>query len=133
MAFAQWLSNVGVTSAPTTLNIAQIRHDIDDVDPMLAQSWATDAMPNAKPGIAHLTFNTPLNPPVNPDNGGPQYCGRVVYSDFHVAQAEANQKLAFPTACMSGPLTDQEKALAFMLFDLSSCVQPDSQPPPLIQ
>ncbi|HEX8953521.1 MAG TPA: hypothetical protein VF945_16810, partial [Polyangia bacterium] len=134
MAFAQWLASAGVTSAPSTLNLVQIRHDIDDVDPMLAQAWATDTMPmDNKPGIAHLTFNTPLNPPVDPDTGGPQYCGRVVFSDFHVAQSEATPGGTFPGACQSGPLTDQEKALAFMLFDLSSCVQPDSQPPPPIQ
>jgi hypothetical protein len=116
------------------LGVQAIRHDIDDLDPMLAQAWATDTMPapSNKAGIAHLTFNTPLNPPIDPDNGGPQYCGRVVYSDFHVANTEATGT-NFPSACQSGPLTDQEKALAFMLFDLSSCVQPDSQPPPPIQ
>ncbi len=135
MAFQQWLGAAGVTTAAMgNLDIQAIRHDIDDVDPMLAQSWATDTMPapSNKPGIAHLTFNTPLNPPIDPDNGGPQYCGRVVFSDFHVASSEALGG-TFPSACVSGPLTDQEKALAFMLFDLSSCVQPDSQPPPPIQ
>jgi hypothetical protein len=133
MAFQQWLQAAGVKQAQSSqLDILQIRHDIDDVDPMFAQSWATDAMPDGKAGIAHLTFNTPLNPaPSGPDNA-PHYCGRVVYSDFHVAQSEAIGK-NFPTACQSGPLSDQEKALAFMLFDLSSCVQPDQAPPTPIQ
>jgi hypothetical protein len=128
-AFAQWLKNVGVAGAPTTIGISDIRHDIDSVNPMLAQAWATDTMTDGKSGVAHLTFDTPLNPPTTVDNG-PMYCGRVVYSDFHVAQMEANSSQPFPGACsMSGPLTDQEKALAFMLFDLSSCVLPDNKPP----
>jgi hypothetical protein len=132
MAFAQWLQHVGVAGAPMSIAIADIRHDIDGVDPNLAQAWATDTMSDGKAGVAHLTFDTPINPPVTIDNK-PMYCGRVVYSDFHVAQMEADRGVAFPGACHSGALTDQEKALAFMLFDLSSCVQPDSQPPPPIQ
>jgi hypothetical protein len=127
-AFAQWLVAAGATSAPGTLGIHQLRHDVDDVDPMYAQAWATDAMPDGKPGVAHLTFNTPVDATCNIDTGC-SYCGRVVYSDFHVAQSEASPLAPFPAACQSGPMTDQEKALAFMLFDLSSCVQSDGQPP----
>lgn len=36
----------------------------------------------------------------------------------------------FPGSCKSGPLTAQEKALEFMLLDLTACVSPDSAPPP---
>ncbi|MGZ3438318.1 MAG: carboxypeptidase regulatory-like domain-containing protein, partial [Polyangia bacterium] len=61
------------------------------------------------------------------------YCGRVVFSDFHVTQSAVVPLQPFPTACKSEPMTDQEKALAFMLFDLSSCVQSDGQPPTPIQ
>jgi hypothetical protein len=39
--------------------------------------------------------------------------------------------LPFPDACDAAPFTDQELALAFMLFDLTSCLQQDSQPPVL--
>ena len=134
MAFAQWLIAAGAMSAMNTLNIQAIRHDIDDVDPTLAQSWATDTMTDGKAGIAHLTFNTPLDPTSTIDNPG-LYCGRAVFSDFHVASDEVTGSGqgqgggVFPGACVGGPMTDQEKALAFMLFDLSSCVQPDGNPP----
>jgi hypothetical protein len=36
----------------------------------------------------------------------------------------------FPLSCRNGDLTAQEKALEFMLFDLSACVSPDSWTPP---
>jgi hypothetical protein len=34
-----------------------------------------------------------------------------------------------PTTCDTQPLTAQEKALEFLFFDLSLCVQDDSLPP----
>jgi hypothetical protein len=132
MAFAQWLVAAGAGSMPNKLDLQQLRHDIDDVDPQYAQTWAADVMPGGKPGVAHLTFNTPIDATC-PIDGTCGYCGRVVFSDFHVAQSEVVPLQPFPTACHGGPMTDQEKALAFMLFDLSSCVQSDGQPPPPIQ
>ena len=37
----------------------------------------------------------------------------------------------FPLTCLNGDLSGQEKALEFMLFDLSACVSPDSWTPPV--
>ena len=37
----------------------------------------------------------------------------------------------FPLTCRNGDLSAQEKALEFMLFDLSACVSPDSWTPPV--
>jgi len=37
----------------------------------------------------------------------------------------------FPLTCLNGDLSAQEKALEFMLFDLSACVSPDSWTPPV--
>jgi hypothetical protein len=36
----------------------------------------------------------------------------------------------FPESCAQEPLTSQEKALEFMFFDITSCVQPDTGTPP---
>ncbi len=129
--FAAWLGFAGATSAPGTLDIAEGRHDVTGVDPKYAQAWATfDFTPfDSGPGVMHFTFNTPLDAPLD-TMGNPEYCGRVVFSDFHVTTNElVKDATIFPAACKGNPLTDQEKALAFMLFDLSACVQADSQEP----
>jgi hypothetical protein len=120
------------------LNIVQGRHDLTDVDPKYAQDWINynfATAPTGAPavtsgnGVMHMTFNTPLDAAPD-DMGQPQYCGRAVFSDFHVtADALVTNGKTFPTDCKSAPLTDQEKALAFMLFDLSSCVQSDQTNP----
>jgi hypothetical protein len=71
----------------------------------------------------HFTFNTPVgSAPAN-------QCGRVVYSDFHVANANV-KGAQFPTACNSNAMNAQERVIEFMLFDLASCITPDVPPPP---
>jgi hypothetical protein len=127
MAFSQWLGNVTMPMVNGSFEITDPRNDLDALNPaqMAAQRWIYHSGDNK---IQHATINTPLN--ATPDAmGNPQYCGRVVFSDFHVSASEANETGTFPGACMSGPLTTQEKALAFMLFDLSACVQSDQTGP----
>ena len=36
-----------------------------------------------------------------------------------------------PTGCVDAPLSSQESALEFMLFDLSACITPPDQSPSL--
>ena len=73
----------------------------------------------------YFSFDTPVNAGPGPDGGPPQYCGRAVFSDLHVGGRSADVP-APPLGCISADLSPQEKALEFMLFDLSSCVIPDT-------
>ena len=68
----------------------------------------------------YLSFDTPVGVPAE------QQCGRGVISDIHVGVGNDS---AVPSGCGSAPLTAQEKALLFLLMDLSSCVQDDNAVP----
>ena len=121
MAFRDWLVNVGASTTPGKLLIHDGEHTVDSVVAGTAQQWITVTDPNGQPGVVqYYSFNTPVGKPE---------CGRMVFSDLHVASGTGDSgKIAFPTGCTSSPLSPQEKALVFMLFDLSSCVQPDDAP-----
>ena len=121
LAFAQWLQNVAATTTIGNINLIQSRHDLDKEN-LPTQKWMIAHTTANGPSIQHITFNTPIGVPDD------QQCGRVVYSDFHVAAADRTGN-TFPTSCVPGTLTPQEKALEFMLFDLSSCIQKDTDPP----
>jgi hypothetical protein len=119
IAFAQWLQVVGASPMPGQIDINIPRHDLDTtVAP--AQRWIYTPAPNT---VQHYTFNTPVGVPEE------KQCGRVLFSDFHVSGIMDGNLFVFPAECQDQPLTPQEKVLEFMLFDLSSCVQPDSKPP----
>jgi len=136
MAFAQWLKNVEPTSTMGQLQISQWRYDLDNTT-SLSQKWISGPRPTGSnpPNITeHMTFNTPLNPPLD-DMGQPIQCGKVVFSDFHVStntlKTGAGAPTTFPGICKTDTISAQEKALIFMLFDLSSCIQKDDLPPPI--
>jgi hypothetical protein len=69
--------------------------------------------------VQQFSFDTPYGAP------DAQSCGRVAYSGFHVAATGGGDapfaSAVFPAHC-SGALTDQEKVLLYMLFDLGACV-----------
>jgi len=121
MAFRDWLVNVGASTTPGKLLIHGGEHTVDSVVAGAAQQWITVKDPSGPPdSVQYYSFNTPVGKPE---------CGRMVFSDLHVASGTGDSgKIAFPSGCTSTELSPQEKALAFMLFDLSSCVQPDDAP-----
>jgi hypothetical protein len=122
-ALHDWLANVGGLNPNGTLPIKEPKHNLNSVGNG-AQQWITLQNPNTMPpgqtAVEYMTFNTPLDV-----DAGAQ-CGRVVYSDLHVASGDQTGQ-PFPTGCVTKDLSPQEKALEFMLFDLSSCIQSDHQ------
>jgi hypothetical protein len=60
--------------------------------------------------VQDVLFTTPVDVPSD------QRCGKVVFSDMPVTGTP------FPGGCNTGDLTPQEKALAFIFFDIATCV-----------
>jgi hypothetical protein len=125
IAFRDWLVNVGASPTPGELSVVKAEHSVDSVTNALAQRWiygidegGTDGGKRARDMVQYFSFTTPVGQPE---------CGRMVFSDVHVTFGGGELKAApFPTRCDASPdaeLTPQEKALEFMIFDLSSCIQ----------
>jgi hypothetical protein len=134
IALQQWLGHLGALGqggVPSTeLSIYEPRDNaVVTTADTPSQPWITSGK-GASEATMYFSFDTPVNPSVPPDGGAPQYCGRAVFSDLHVdGDPSTKDPGPPPGGCDTGPLSPQEKALEFMLFDLSSCVIPDSQPP----
>lgn len=119
-AFSDWMGNVKALNGKDQFEINQPRHDVDSVNMKTSVRWVYNTPENA---VLYYSFNTPV--PLPPD----QQCGKVVYSDLHVSSGDKTGG-TFPNNCTTTNLSPQEKALEFMLFDLSSCIQNDTQKPP---
>ena len=115
--FAAWLVNVGASTTSGTIPLIDVKNPAIEIMPG-AERWIYDA--NAAVGataVPYFSFNTPVA--AAPD----QQCGRLVHTGIHVAKVSHDSKSPFPAGCVSAKLTPQEKAMEFLLFDLSSCVQ----------
>lgn len=119
-ALATWMVNVGGSTMPGVVTIAQDASSrlVDSVTGgATSQRWiyASTLMP---PSVQYLSATTPIP-------GGT--CGRVVLSDIHVSAGAAGSDvpaMPFPTGCVTTTLSPQEKVIEFMLFDIANCVQP---------
>jgi hypothetical protein len=128
VALKAWLGQVSALNAKGELPIRGAKHNADvGVANKASQVWI-EANDQADPPriTQYFTFNTPLGAPAD------KQCGRVVYSDLHVGDGSGDFEHddVIPNGCGTDDLTPQEKALEFMLFDLTSCVSPDNKPPP---
>jgi hypothetical protein len=136
-ALAQWLVNVGASTTLGTMTVTFPRDNLQAINPMLARDWITIENPKETPATAteYMSFNAPIGA------ADDKICGRAVYTDLHVASVDNNNTanaLGFPASCEEPApapphtfrdLSAQEKAVAFMLFDLSACVQNEDLAP----
>ena len=118
MSFSTWMMGPQVMGSTTRdeIIVHSGRATAKSVDNTKAERWV------------HLISSTQIQPQMvqfETPNEMPeaQRCGKVVFTDMHVS-GDAGFG-SYPDSC--GGVTDlsaQEKALAFMFFDLSSCVGP---------
>lgn len=118
-SLAQWMLEVQGSTTMGELEIRTGRRTLDAVNADLAQRWIW-IQPGGTQSVQYMSFNTPVGA------ADDQQCGRVVFSDIHVSSGDSSQGESFPDGCTSQGLSPQEKALVFMLFDLSSCIVPDN-------
>jgi len=136
--FMDWTVNEKITTAPGyTFNINEPR----STSTMLGTTTEEFVyLQNGTKRTQQFSFNTPYGAPKD------SVCGRVAYSGFHVAVASGSgggggggtggmpgggfppggsgtpfDNVIFPNHC-GGDLTNQEKVLLYMLFDLGACI-----------
>jgi hypothetical protein len=135
VAMKQWLTNVNALTRGV-LPIQQSRHNANVTVANTPSTPWIDADQNApSPGATqYFSFDMPINV------SSEQLCGRIVYSDLHVGAASLDYGQQpgaggpplgsiTPGGCATNALSPQEKALEFMVFDLSSCLTPVGKPP----
>jgi hypothetical protein len=109
--FSSWMIGVGAALPNGQFNVQAPRHDFDSV---VAPAVRYVFTPDHESFPLQYTFDTPY--------GSANTCGRVIFSDFHVTSNTTTSGTQFPNECSVGPMTPQEKALEYLLWDLAACV-----------
>ncbi|HET9992196.1 MAG TPA: hypothetical protein VFQ65_26880 [Kofleriaceae bacterium] len=119
VSFAKWMDNVGGSVTHDLITpVDQARNTASGVNGDTERWVYLD--PATSPNVAGA-MNFQFTTPQAADPA--QRCGKVVFSDMHVsADSTSAAGNPYPGGCSTQPLTPQEKALAFMFFDIASCV-----------
>lgn len=107
---AQWLPLVGASSPqnPGQINVDMIKRDFSGINAP-TQSWLTD---NTNKAVLQFVFDTPIGQTNN-------QCGRVLFNEYHV-EVTGTGLGTFPSECISGAMSPQEKLLEYSLFELTN-------------
>jgi hypothetical protein len=138
-ALKTWLGNVNALVGDE-LPIAVARHNaLVAAANAPSTAWIQSGAGASPASTQYLSFDMPFDLANAADGGAgrSQACGRVVYSDLHVGAAandyptggKKGVPMITPDGCSTADLSADEKALEFMLFDLSACVTPIGSAP----
>jgi hypothetical protein len=136
MALAQWLNGAGVRASTTLgqITVSGSEHSVTSVNAPTTEwiylpSNSNDGSQRRR-SSQYLSFNTPVGAPET------NQCGKVVFTDIHIKETvgstggdKAGAANPFPSGCKTNETSPQGKALEFLFFDLSSCLQPDTTTP----
>ncbi len=123
-SFATWMQHVGGSPPDMRDSISLTdktgRDTCVSVDSNNVEQWVYWQKDATTQLTQNFQFSTPNEkPPAN-------RCGKVVFSDMHVSGGPVKNgatALPYPQSCgTETDLSAQEKALAFMFFDIASCV-----------
>ena len=125
-SFATWMMNVMGSTVRDNVSFDGGKVTVSSIDDTKAERWVywastTGPIAGANEYPQNFQFTTPN------EVAADQRCGKVVFSDMHVSSNSSSSPGAtnnhpYPGGCSTADLTAQEKALAFMFFDISSCV-----------
>jgi hypothetical protein len=131
VALKTWLGNVGaLVDGELPIDRAKYNAVVTAANPASVPWIVSDKEAFPPSQTQYFSADTPFGA-----DAGTQ-CGRVVYTDIHVGAASTDYNWngqvvpygsTVPDGCAAGPLSAQEAALEFMLFDLSACITPASQ------
>ena len=134
MALAQWLNGPIVNASPTLgqITASGLEHSVNTVNAPTSE-WIYLPGSGAARSTQYLSFNTPVGAPEA------MQCGKVVFTDIHIQKSvgstggdDSDPDKPFPSGCKPNMMSPQAKALEFLFFDLTSCVEPPNtmpQPP----
>ena len=133
VALDAWIQNVWQSAPPPAgqINLLYAAGDVSLVNAATTTPWiyyGDPSLSSSAYSTAYLSFNAPVGVATTAQ------CGRAVFSDLHVSSGGGGAG-SFPLECGAGDprlvaMTQQESALEFLFFDLSSCIGDDSKPPP---
>jgi hypothetical protein len=118
-SFATWMLNVMGSTVRDEIAIENntAKQTCQMVDTTKGERWVYLSAGQTE-YTQNFQFTTPNEMPVA------NRCGKVVFSDMHVSGDSKSSPggTGYPSQCSSLGLTPQEKAIAFMFFDIASCV-----------